>query len=518
MKRHRDFQKLRHVMVWGAAAALIAACATQQQAFAQAAPSEPSAAPMPQPLGPAEINVTDNNKHRYGELQLAVNPKNPDNIVMAVQELGYSYACLSAKSPDCEMVQTKLVGPGQPPLTQPKGTFGATDFNKVVAFVSFNRGKTWKRADLPNHPSAHPHLTGRGDPSVTAGPDGAFYFSWDALDWGTPDAALPSAGVAASKSTDGGLTWSDPVLTGVPADGPKVSSDLNTGTIFAAGSSALGPLSTGDPKAQFNVSRDRWLVSSKDGMKWTKPQGMGGQASMSAAHGVLAAVFKTAPQDNVMASANNQLCGSAAAPCIVFETTKNAGAAWSRTVLKVENPNTGRPGVAADPSKAGHFTVFVPVNGDKEFWIYETRDSGKTWSGPSKIAEDATKQHYHPWIAYAPSGVLGLIWRTREPASGQTAAPAAPPSGGPPALGAGPAPAPYSIWAAISRDGGATFSEPLRVSRADSPAAPAGASGDDYTGLALDREYLYAGWPDWRPGDRQNLFRAIKFDEFKDRR
>jgi hypothetical protein len=51
-------------------AGMIAACATQQQAFAQAAPSEPSAAPMPQPLGPGEINVTDNNRHRYGELQL----------------------------------------------------------------------------------------------------------------------------------------------------------------------------------------------------------------------------------------------------------------------------------------------------------------------------------------------------------------------------------------------------------------------------------------------------------------
>jgi hypothetical protein len=476
---------------------------------------------LAQPLGPAEVNVTNDPRHRYGELQLAVNPKNPSNIVMAVVELGYNYACQAAKAPECEMVQSKLVGPGQPSLTQPQGTYAGTGFNKVVAFASFDRGRTWKRVELPAHPSAHPRLAGRGDPSVTAGADGAFYFSWDALDWGTPEAALPSAGVAVTKSTDGGLTWRDPVLTGVPADGPKVTADPNTGTIYAAASSALGPLSTGDPNAPFNPHRDRWLVSSTDGVKWTKPEGMGGQASMSAARGVLAAVFKTEARDNMFTAANNQLCGSAPAPCILFETTKNAGASWSRSVLKVESSSTGRPGVAADPAKAGHFAVFVPVNGDKEFWIYETRDSGTTWSGPGKVAEDTTKQHFHPWMEYAPNGVLGLLWRTRQPAPGQAAAPAAPPSGGPPTFGAGPAPAPYNIWASISRDGGATFSEPLKVSRADSPAPQGGMfgnSGDDYSALALDREYLYAGWPDWRPGDRQNLFRAIKFDEFKDRR
>jgi hypothetical protein len=77
----------------------------------------------------------------------------------------------------------------------------------------------------------------------------AFCFSWDSLDWGTRESALPAAGVAASKSTDGVLTWNEPTLTGVPADGAKITSDPNMGVIYVAGSSALGPISTGDPNA-----------------------------------------------------------------------------------------------------------------------------------------------------------------------------------------------------------------------------------------------------------------------------
>jgi hypothetical protein len=230
---------------------------------------------------------------------------------------------------------------------------------------------------------------------------------------------------------------------------------------------------------------------------------------MSAAHGVLAATFVTTPQDSIMGSANDELCGGAPTPCVVFETTNDTGAHWSTTAMSVP-PGAGRPGVAADPSKAGHFAVVVPMNGDKDISVYETRDSGKTWTGPAKVAEDATKQHYHFWIAYSPNGVLGIIWRTRQ--GTPQGASAMPGSAG---FGMG-IPAPYSVWAVISRDGGATFSAPLRVSQGDSLPAQSGvsAAGDDYSGLALDKEYLYAGWADWRPGERQSIFRAIKLDEF----
>src|SRR5439155_7147271 len=110
------------------------------------------------------------------------------------------------------------------------------------------------------------------------------------------------------------------VLAGTPMDGPKTVADPNTGTLYEASSSLLGPLATGDPKTPKGTVRTRWLVSSKDGLAWTKPQPIGGTGFTSAAHGVLAAVFKTSPA-SLFSDANNELCGSAPSPCVIFQTT-----------------------------------------------------------------------------------------------------------------------------------------------------------------------------------------------------
>jgi hypothetical protein len=449
----------------------------------------------------AEVNVTNDLTRRYGEVQIAVNPKNPNNIVYADVQLAQTAACKAAKDPDCEVVPTKLIAAGVS-MAQPRGFFTRKDFDVVGLFVSFDRGKTWRRTTVPLPSKEHPRLTGWGDPSVAVTPDGTFYLSFDNMDWGTPEDALPAGGIAVSKSTDGGKTWSSPVLTGTPLDGPKMVADPNTGTIYEASSSVLGPLATGDPATPRGAVRSRWLTSSKDGVKWTEVQPMGGNAHMSAAHGMLAAVFKTGGE-NLFSSANNDLCGSAPSPCVLFQTTKDAGATWTRHVMPVP-ATANRPMVAADPSKQGHFTVAAFMNGDKEFQVYETRDSGESWSKPVTVVEDNTKRHFHAWIAYSPSGVLGMMWRTSQ--AGPAPAAVSPTPAGP---------MPYNVWAAISRDGGATFSETLQVSGDDSPAGLPGASGDDYSSIVLDREYVYVGWPDWRPGERQGYFRAINFSEFK---
>jgi hypothetical protein len=169
--------------------------------------------------------------------------------------------------------------------------------------------------------------------------------------------------------------------------------------------------------------------------------------------------------------------------------------------------------VAADPTKAGHFAVAVPVNGH-EFDVYQTPDAGKTWSAPTIVTEDATKDHFHPWMDYSPKGVLGIMWRTRQPAPGQ--APPPPPATG---MGFPSAPStPYNVWAAVSKDGGTAFSKPLKVSSADSPAPPAGAfanAGDDYSSIALYGDYVYVTWADWRSGGRAMHFSDNKLQDFK---
>ena len=491
-------------------------------------------------LMPAEVNVTNDLTNRYGEVQIAINPKNPKNIVFVQNQMAYTYACQAAKDPTCELVPTRMGGfgggggggagaagarpPGSPPAApggapgaaarppgggggggggalmsdHPVGFFSRDDFSTVGVFTSFDGGKTWKRAVTRVPSPQYPDLTSWGDPSVGVTPDGTFYLSYDNMDWGTAERALPKSIVGISKSTDGGLTWTSPVATGTPIDAPKTVVDSSTGTIYEA--SGFG---------------NRQLVSSKDGVTWTKPNGIGGSdgtrtygpgfgSSMSAAHGMIAFSFRVAD-----AAACTFFVGGGA-PCLVFQTSTDSGATWKRYRVPVTGSYSGAT-LAADPSKKGHFAVVVQDERPSRFRVYQTNNAGGTWTETAVLAEDPTKLYYHAWATYSPKGVLGLVWRSRQPIPGQAAA------GTGPAAGGG-TPLPYNVWAAISRDGGKTFSKPLKVSTADSPAPQGGTfgnNGDDYSGIALHGDYAYFGWADWRPGERQGFFRAIHLDAFK---
>mgnify|MGYP006341818615 CR=1 FL=1 len=118
------------------------------------------------------------------------------------------------------------------------------------------------------------------------------------------------------------------------------------------------------------------------------------------------------------------------------------------------------------------------------------------------VSQDATKTHWNPWMNYSPKGVLGLVWRTNE-------------------LAPFPALSPYSIWAAISDDDGQTFNV-LRVNAGSPPALTTpflGASGNigqDRSAITLadQGQRVYVAWGDWRTGERNIFFSAIKYETF----
>lgn len=537
--RRRVVRSVALVAVVGISASLLGVTASSGRATPRAK--------LPRGLRPTEVNVTKDPKNRYGEPEIAVNPKNENNLVYAVLTIGTTYACQKAKRPECTELNTAF-GP------QPKGLIeDVPGFSHVRVYVSFDRGKTWKQSkDVPAYPSGKKDLVERGDPLLTAGPDGTFYLAWDDIHFANlPTTIIRDAGIAVSTSKDGGRTWSDPVLTGTPVDRPFFATDLSTGVVYEASTSQLGANSKGDPSIPPSPiggpGGDRWLVSSRDGVHWTDPKGFGGVVSfppstyVAAAHGMFATAF--APTDPA-------LCGGAAS-CTIFQTTTDSGATWSRHVLPPDV--SGAPLVAADPTAAGHFSIAVLNPTKTQFLVYQTKDAGVTWSGPTMVAEDATKTHFHPWMAYSPKGVLGLMWQTNfnsAPATQGGALPAALPESilatlseqvreaiesgtklpesvlatlpeqvreAIAAQAAGPL-SPYNVWAAISDDGGATFTAPLQVSRGNSPAPqeflPFGI-GDDFSFLALSGTHAFVAWADYRPGDRQGFFSAIKLDAFR---
>jgi hypothetical protein len=474
--------RIRRRLTWLAAVGVVAAW------IAIAAPGGAAQPPgLPPGLQPTEVNVTNDATHRWGEPQIAVSPKNPNNLVYFVMSDMLTYACENAGDPNCTVS-----------MGRPNGLFNVPGWIDAGVFVSFDRGRTWSNVDFPGQVPGKAPLEWKGDPMVTATADGTFYIAWDALHLSN-DVSQIYGCIAVSKSTDGGRTWSDPVCTGTPTDRPWLEADLSTGTLYEVSSGFLGPISEADPTAPQGPVSDRWLVASQDGVNWTTPQRLGGggvpgfsgasSSRIVAANGVLAATFR---------STSGPACTffvGAGAPCTVFQTTTDAGATWTRHPVPVPTNSTGQIMLAADPTTPGRYTVAVLNSTAGQFLVYRTSDSGTTWSGPTVVTEDATKTHQRPWMASSPDGVIGLMWRTNQPGAGPTF--------------------PYNIWAATSDDGGATFSAPIQISTANSPAPdPAYLGSDDFSYITLSHQDAFIGWADWRPGDRTGYFSAVKLQAF----
>ncbi len=480
---------------------------------------------LPPGLRPTEVNVTNDGTHRYGEPEIAVNPNNPNNIVYSIMSNNSTYACQAAAVPNC----TFPVG-GQ---GQPLGFWAVPGWYSSKVFVTFNRGKTWQNVSfpaipafsgLPNElPGPHTDLISRSDPMITVAADGTFYMGWDAQHLANvPPLSPPNppystccsfvgGGIAVSKSTDGGQTWSTPYLTGTGVDRPWMTTDLSTGRVYEASSGAINGLqSNGNPAGSVVSSDpDRYLVSSADGVTWTTPQGLGahglppggtgffsgaGGSTISAANGEVVAGFRAT------SSAACTFFVGTSAPCTVFETSTNSGATWSRHAVPVPANSTGSVLVAADPTDPGTSTLAVLNSTGSAFLVYLTHDNGTTWSGPTTVTDDPNTVKFKTWINYSPDGLLGLAWRSRTSPGGNGTTP-------------------YLMFAATSDDQGTTWSDPLQISTAQSPGSdPAwglnASDRDDTSVIALSHQDVFVGWGDWRPGDVAGFFSLIKRQAF----
>jgi hypothetical protein len=418
---HGWIRRLAVVATLGLGAPLLAMTASPAGATPRGGP--------PRGLQPTLVNVHPTlDRSLYGA-QIAVNPRNPNNIVVAaVSDTGYTQACVASGDPNCKLVPTSFG------LLEPMGNFEPTlGFTLRGLFVSFNRGRTFKQIDLSDFsPVGRPELYSQNEGGLNVGPNGTFYLSMNTLDWGSPTNFAPSAGVAVSKSTDGGRTWSQPVLVGTPGDFPYLTVDEDTGTIYSlSGDSPLcSRQSCQDPSTPPQTSfSDAFVAASRDGVHWTQPQRAGGtdgvnqydgsgSKDIAAAFGRVATTF-VVPRSTTNPAQSDQACEffvGGVSPCTVFQTSRNAGATWSRhRVPLTATAPTGINNtlVAADPSKPGHYTAAVLNNSQTAFSVFQTRDSGNTWSPPTTVANDG-KTHWNPYLAYSPQGVLGLVWRTNE--------------------------------------------------------------------------------------------------------
>jgi hypothetical protein len=315
-----------------------------------------------------------------------------------------------------------------------------------------------------------------------------------------------------------------------PWDRPFTYVDDSTGVIYGVAEGGTTDIDSAPGKFRYQS----YITASTDGGKsfgtiyaWDSrdypevSRGLG----MAAAFGTVAVVY----------NARSASPGSGVnCPCAVFGLSRNQGKTFSYQVLKgvrasapkdttalPPGDGTGRGGwfgavgvsqaqqnpgmvrLAADPTKAGRFALLTYVAGDDQdddaYPLYEvsiSEDYGQTWKPVTAAAAVPGAQTYtKAALQYSRSGMLGLMWRAVYPDGT------------------------YDVWCSISRDGGRTFSQSLRVSHTPSPALDqfrtSGSFGDDIQGLCMDADSLHMVWGDSRSGFLGVWYGRVVYSSFE---
>ena len=284
------------------------------------------------------------------------------------------------------------------------------------------------------------------------------------------------------------------VASNSPWDRPFTFIDDSTGVIYGQAGGGLAYTDTAETQRR----SQSYLTASTDGGKsfgmiysWDSPQ------YQQSARGSGMAAAGGAVVVNYVASsvpANED----AKCPCPVWGVSKDRGKTFTYHVLKnllSASAQDARGGsLTADQSKPGRIAMLLSEG--PKYSVTVTEDSGQTWSDINVAGTVLEATNFSkPSFRFSRDGVLGLMWRASY-ADGS-----------------------YDIWAVTSRDGGKTFSKPLRISHTKSPARDpyrnGGLFGDDIQDLTMDKVDMHLVWGDSRAGFQGVWYGRVKLADFE---
>jgi hypothetical protein len=439
-----------------------------------------------------------------GESQVAVNPLNPNQIAVAAM---------------CQLHQQE----GK--FEHNELAFERTPRATITEFViTRDRGLTWTvvedpmRAYLHRYRCLDPFATFAADGTMILGCEAHFPTALSPADElnEVSGAKVDNGGSAIIWSTDGGRTFSDPVQVissympkeilgpyvavpqeGSTGDGPEIKTDRSTGKLYINGSSPVVQAGLKYYQTIVRMSKDRgrdWgMVYAFDSPEWP-----GSGSSFDVAKGILGIAYTAIRVPSEL---------KAKCPCWVFGASTDDGKTFERHLVPAPGPTGPVRGpfgmwVTADPSKRGKFALLARAPSHID--AYVTDDAGKTWAPPVSVGVFPSKQVTNVTAAFNSSDALAVSWRVID------VAPDTPLWRGSPL----PAyaltvphvfadlPDHFEMWSAVSRDGGKTFSEPLKVSTAPSPGVSHRRNmsnhGNDFTSVDVDDDFVHMTWFDDR--------------------
>ena len=316
-----------------------------------------------------------------------------------------------------------------------------------------------------------------------------------------------------TRSTDGGLTWSEPIAvspTVLQAEGASEEGEdgfSETGAVddegfpIAGGAGQAGAPAT--PISQSLQEQGPAVFESDRTVQGSQPKVM--------SDGSVVVAYLDTTNDGVQE-------GLAA----IMVTTSTDGVTWSRPTMAASfrEPHfrprnstfrwwgTAFPQVAVGPNEEIYvLATFKPVDkatDDGDVFFMRSTDKGQTWDAPVRInGDDTTRPQFFPSIDVAPNGAIHAMWGDMRDDPDEVR---------------------YHIYYTRSEDGGNTWGftdEELNLSTPDTRVTDFGSNSlrgfpnglfiGDYFSLAAADEDVYMVWADTRLGEFGGANQRIGF-------
>lgn len=350
------------------------------------------------------VRVTEKDAINPAEVSLAINPKNPDNIIGVSFQYGK---------------------PGQVRVSN-------------CRYVSHDGGKTWTTIV-----AANPRNLPQGDDAIAFSSEGIAYHSYisfDGIRVKRPQRAF--SGIWVSESRDSGNSWSAPVA---------VIDHVNSVTPFEDKPYIVTDNVVGSPyKNNLYLAWTRFDVyGSKD------PQHRSHIFFSSSSDGgkTYAAPFEVSDTTGDCEDGDNTMEGAIAAAGLkgevylvwagpkglYFDKSLDGGATFGKDKIIAAMPGgwdidipginraNGMPVTKVDTSNSPYRgTIYVnwvdTRNGDHDVFLLSSRDGGTTWSTPLRVNDDKLKNgkdQFFTWMAIDPvDGSVNIVFYDRRDLDG----------------------------------------------------------------------------------------------------
>jgi hypothetical protein len=350
------------------------------------------------------VRVSDVDAINPAEVSIAINPKNPDNIVAA-------------------SFQT-----GRPPRPR------AGSYN----YVSTDGGKTWKTI-----PVADPKNLTQGDDAVCFSGEGTAHhahLSFVGIRVAKPPRA--ESGILIESSKDGGLTWNEsvPAINHINSvtpfeDKPGIVADNavdspHRGNVYLAWT-RFDVYGTSDPECHSQIYFSR---STDDGKTFAMPfriSDTGGDCrdSDNTVEGAVPAVGPKGEVYVVWAGSMGLVFKKSLDGGLAFGREKVIGpmpGGWDFSVEGLDRAN-GMPITGVDlssgPNRGTLYVNWIDArNGDPDVFVMSSRDGGETWTPPVRVNDDPLKNgkvQFFTWMSVDPiDGSVNTVFYDRRDTEG----------------------------------------------------------------------------------------------------